>query len=311
VKTNVNLLPRPSEFFCSHSSQKVEESLLGTAPHVNAWFLLEHHGKWGHDAFSESNIPDSVKNHVNHYLNKNPLSRLLLIKRNAPYHNSGLAFFVALANHPHPPLYRFHIDNYDDLLDFDMYSLGSTGTQYQSNLSSDHLFLICTNGVRDQCCAKHGIPVYAALQNHFSDSLWQSSHQGGHRFAPNLLCLPHGLSYGRVFIDDAAAIVNKHSVAEIHLPNLRGRASYPQHVQAAEGLLRVKTGDTSISSLSVSELIKHSEHEWTVQFASLDGGSSHQVRLAKRMLGTRIFASCVGEKQIEISEYHLLYHTVS
>ncbi len=306
MKSNPDPLPRPSDFFCSNSSQEVNESLLGTAPHVNTWFLLEHKGKWGHKAFAESDISDSVKNHFSHYLDSDPLSRLLLIKQNELYHESGSTFFVALANQPQPTLYKFHFKRYEDLIDFDLLSLSSGNPQYTTQLSFDPLFLICTNGIRDQCCAKFGLPAYSNLTKKFGPHVWKSSHQGGHRFAPNMLCLPQGLCYGRASSANAALIARKYRRAEIHLPNLRGRASYPQHVQAAEGLLRAKIGDFSISSLSFSGIIKHSDHEWTVNFASSDGLSSHLVRIAKRLMGRRAFSSCVGDKYIELSYYDLL-----
>ncbi len=309
MKYNPDPLPRPSDFYCSNSSQEVNESLLGTAPHVNTWFMLEHKGKWGHKALTESDIPDSVKNHFNNYLDIDPLSRLLLIKQNELFHDSGSAFFVALANQPHPTLYKFHFKRYEDLLDFDLLSLSSGDAKYATQLSVNPLYLICTNGIRDQCCAKFGLPAYSGLAKKFGPHVWKSSHQGGHRFAPNMLCLPQGLCYGHASSANAALIVRKYRRAEIHLPNLRGRASYPQHVQAAEGHLRAKIGDISISSLSFSGLIKHSDQEWTVNFASSDGLSSHLVRIAKRLTGPRVFSSCVGDKYIELSYYDLLDHS--
>ena len=38
------------------------------------------------------------------------------------------------------------------------------------------------------------------------ERLWQSSHLGGHRFAPNVLVLPHGVQLGRIPLERAAEV---------------------------------------------------------------------------------------------------------
>lgn len=57
--------------------------------------------------------------------------------------------------------------------------------------------LICTNGKRDICCALEG----RKLINEFEargEVAWESTHLGGHRFAPMRLTLPDGRLYGGV-----------------------------------------------------------------------------------------------------------------
>ena len=66
------------------------------------------------------------------------------------------------------------------------------------------LVLICGHGTRDTCCAVRGTAVHAALASHLEpDQLWISSHQGGHRFAANVLVLPAGIHLGRLTPDTA------------------------------------------------------------------------------------------------------------
>ncbi|MFM7885497.1 MAG: sucrase ferredoxin [Pseudanabaena sp.] len=62
--------------------------------------------------------------------------------------------------------------------------------------------LVCTHGSHDKCCAKYGIPFYrealsVARDSHLADiHVWQSSHFGGHRFAPTAIDFPEGRYYG-------------------------------------------------------------------------------------------------------------------
>ncbi len=70
-------------------------------------------------------------------------------------------------------------------------------------------YLVCTHGVRDRCCAKFGQPIYAELcgRTELEGRVWQTSHLGGHRFAPTLVTLPSGLCYGQLELADLDALV--------------------------------------------------------------------------------------------------------
>ena len=72
------------------------------------------------------------------------------------------------------------------------------------------VFLVCTHGRRDACCAGRGWPVAVALTEAFPEQTWQCSHVGGDRFAANVVMLPHGLYYGRLTPDDAVAVARRH-----------------------------------------------------------------------------------------------------
>lgn len=297
---------KPSDFFCSISSQEAGESLIGTAPHVNTWFLLEHNGKWGYKAFAESNISDKIKSHFNQHLESNPLSRILLIKPNNRSQHSGIIFYAAITDQPQPALYKFYLDSYDDLLNINLAALANRDPQLTSHLSTVPLFLICSNGLRDKCCAKYGLPIYNALKDQLGDSLWQSSHHGGHRFGPNLLCFPHGLSFGRLTLENSSHIIAEYQAGRIHLPNLRGRTAYPKPAQAAEILLRTSIQDSSLSDLPLVGTDQLVDNEWRVSLTSTETAAIHRVHISKRSIGSRIFAACIGDKQVEVSEYKIL-----
>ena len=58
--------------------------------------------------------------------------------------------------------------------------------------------LVCTHGVHDTCCAIRGRPVAAALAAEWPGQVWECSHVGGDRFAPNVVVLPDGFYYGNL-----------------------------------------------------------------------------------------------------------------
>ena len=100
------------------------------------------------------------------------------------------------------------------------------------------LFGVCTHGRHDACCAERGRPVAAALTASHPAETWEISHMGGDRFAANMVVLPEGLYYGRMDPGSASQVAWLHEEGRVDLDRLRGRSSYPMHVQYAEIALR-------------------------------------------------------------------------
>lgn len=138
------------------------------------------------------------------------------------------------------------------------------------------LLLVCVHGRRDPCCARLGIPLYESLAAAGPpESVWQCSHLGGHRFAPNVLVLPTGVQLGRVPAMRARQVVSLLAAGRIPLDLYRGRTLHAPHVQAAEIALRTAAG--------------------------LDG--LRQVRLLRDEGQQVVFASSLGERTVHVSRH--------
>jgi hypothetical protein len=85
-------------------------------------------------------------------------------------------------------------------------------TGYERDTAHIRDMLVCTHGARDACCATFGYPIYRELRESWaSDTLrvWRASHIGGHRFAPTLIDLPEGRTWGHLDQRLAAQIVQR------------------------------------------------------------------------------------------------------
>lgn len=105
--------------------------------------------------------------------------------------------------------------------------------------------LVCTDGQHDDCCARFGRPVYRALADALSERestvrVSECSHLGGHRFAANLLHLPHGHLYGRVEPRDAVALVAAAEADRVLRYRYRGRLGASEASQAADAYLAAR-----------------------------------------------------------------------
>jgi (2Fe-2S) ferredoxin len=97
----------------------------------------------------------------------------------------------------------------------------------------DPVLLVCAHGVHDACCAIRGRPVAAALDQRWPGRVWECSHVGGDRFAPNVVVLPDGFFYGGLDAPTAVSTVAEHLAGRVQTPHLRGMARHPPQQQAA------------------------------------------------------------------------------
>lgn len=141
------------------------------------------------------------------------------------------------------------------------------------------LVLVCGHGSRDACCALRGTAVYGAVRDRLGDDrLWISSHQGGHRFAANVLVLPAGIQLGRVEPAEAAYAVERALEGRIELDRYRGRTCYPAAAQAADHAVRAERGLDDVLDLrldavegSVVRFLDRSGRRYAVHVSETDG----------------------------------------
>ena len=98
-------------------------------------------------------------------------------------------------------------------------------------------YFVCTNAKRDLCCAKFGRPTYAAIHRALPDRVWQTTHVGGHRYAPNILELPSANLYGRVFVKDVPEFLAITEKKETAWQFLRGNCALTEVAQTAQYVL--------------------------------------------------------------------------
>jgi hypothetical protein len=269
--------------FCSDLSRENDESLAATASRIDHWFLIEYRGLWTRDALPGSGLSDQVKQHLRDQVAAVPHGRLLFIRRPDRRRRPELVAFAASSRPGEESLTRFEFEAYEDLRGVDLRA-GST--------AGHPLFLVCTHGKHDPCCARYGRPLYEALRDELDPEwAWQVTHIGGDRFAGNLVCLPEGLYYGRVDREAAGSVLDAHFARRVVLEHYRGRSIYTFPVQAAERRIREATGLTGIEDLSL-EKVDRRNGSCEVSFQA--GGRAHTVHVEEE-LGDLTLLTCSSE----------------
>jgi hypothetical protein len=283
--------PRPGDAarfpgrFCSEVSRDTGEPLGATASRVDRWLLVEYRGLWGPDAVAASGLSDQVKNYLRDHVRAAKFSRVLFVRRPDRRRRTELAVFTADSREGHERLAYHEVEAYDDLRRIDVESGGSP---------VDHpLFLVCTHGKHDPCCARHGRPLFEGLAELLDERwVWQTTHIGGDRFAGNLVCLPHGLYYGRVGRGDAAGLLDEHLAGRILLDRYRGRSAFSFPVQAAERSIREDSDLVGIDDLTFAGL-ERDGNALRVSFAGRDGRTHERDVVEKH--GDLTFLTCSSE----------------
>ncbi len=285
-------------FFCSEKSRNRQEFLFGTATRVRTWLLIEYPGVWRSDAINESTLPTPVKERLEHLQKLQPFLRPLLIRQS--YRRSDrMRCFIVNTPEISPSILYAELSICDELDRLDIAQLMERARPFE-----EPLFLVCTHGNHDKCCAKFGIPIYKAVREVVGEQAWECSHVGGDRFAGNLLCFPHGIYYGHVTPADVPFIVNAYSRGDVHLDNYRGRCCYARVVQAADYFLRRQTGRLSLDSFRYKSAVK--SDKWTVHFTGRDG--LHEITLRSRS-GLVGIVTCHSSTPSPIPQFELIGHS--
>ena len=269
--------------FCADLSRENDEPLAATASRIDHWFLVEYRGLWTRDALPGSGLSDQVKQHLREQVASVPHGRLLFVRRPDRRRHPQLLAFTASSRPGETRVTRTEFETYEDLRDLEL----------RSGAEIEHpLFLVCTHGKHDPCCARYGRPLYEALRDELEPEwAWQSSHIGGDRFAGNLVCLPEGLYYGRVDREVAGAVLDEHLGRRILLDHYRGRSIYTFPVQAAERWLREQARLTGIDELMLPRVTRH-EDSYDVAF--ILRGETHGVRV-EQAPGDLTLLTCSSE----------------
>jgi hypothetical protein len=281
--------------------------MAGTAVHARIWFLLQYDGPWPAKATSDNKLPQPVKTWLAEQLDRVGNGRLQFIRQHPK--PDRVTFFVAVADDTEPRLYRFNRESYIDILDLDIPAIVNGRADYIPHLTAGPLFLICTNGKRDRCCARFGGAVYRALAELVGPAAWQTTHLGGHRFAPTGLVFPQGVSYGRLHPDMLPDYINAARQNRVLADYLRGRVGYTAVAQAAEYHLRQITNQSAAHAFHLLQ-VSEEDGETAVQFLDNHTGQTHQIRLRPNAEPIQIQPSCGQSTPKAVSTYQFLTHTI-
>lgn len=262
---------------CSASSATLDEPMPGTAAHAVTWLCIEQPGPWGHNAPWQSHLDPELGRALSQRARASGI-RLQLIRRPGRHADasSGQPRQVYLAyTHPRGSWLReASVKEMGQLLDldFDAFALGEH--QGFGSQTDGPILLVCTNGRRDRCCAVYGRALLNELGEPHDEGVWETTHTGGHRFAPAAVILPSGYTYGRLDGSTVRAAWSSAASGKVVLEQCRGRSTWTPSAQAAELAVRAHTHEYLVDALCAENItdtevrvIHRDGHRWTVELS--------------------------------------------
>jgi hypothetical protein len=250
------------------------EPLAGTAAVASAWLCVEQTGPYGYDGLRDSHFDRAVGEELARRASAAAV-RIQLIRRpgrHADQHRAPTRRHVYVAHTRPGTTWLEHavIDDPAELLDLDLAAVAAGIRPGLGERDDRPRLLVCTNGRRDLCCAVVGRALAADLVERHGDQVWETTHTGGHRFAPTAVLLPTGYLYGRLdgaFVDELLAVA---ASGRVVTERCRGRSSWGPAGQVAELAVREQSGLTGVDTLTVAAE-EHAGDDWEVRVTSRTG----------------------------------------
>ncbi|HSK24981.1 MAG TPA: sucrase ferredoxin [Egicoccus sp.] len=294
---------------CADTSRHLHEPLAGTAPTARGWVCVEQGGAWGRKAERQSGLDAAVAAHLLAATDAVPV-RLQLIRRPAAGAvgtgavASGSRTVLLAHAGEQPWLEVVEVADVRDLLDLDPAVCASPTPPGIGRRDDGPRYLVCTHAKRDRCCATWGRPIADTLAALHPEQTWEVSHIGGHRFAANLLVLPHGSVHGGLDVAGAMRVVDLAGAARLDLVSARGRSGLPRPAQAAELFLRSHVGEDDLDAVRVVEVEDLGADRSRVH---LDvHGHAHVVEVVFEPTGVERPVSCDSDEFEDPGVYRLL-----
>lgn len=229
---------------CAVGADRRGDPMVGTAPPAYRFLLVEQTGPWGRDALLQSRLDPAVGAGLDLRAAGGEMRVLLIRRPGRPQPPPRPPSWAYVDTRQQVAWWGRYADP-RELLDVPLD--GSAG-----NARTAATYLVCAHGRHDACCAIRGRALAAELAAAGSSpgaaDVWECSHVGGDRFAPNVVVLPYGLYYGSLPVGSAAALLTATEAGEVEPGWLRGRSGSPPAVQAAEIYLRQQLGVRSIGA---------------------------------------------------------------
>jgi len=205
---------------CTDHSLSIDEPLAGSAAEsIHTWILIEYPRSWPtRIKVADLDLPENCRELLKVSAMK-PGHKCLLIRQ--PKRSTTRIFWVDDSG-------SRVADQHSDA----DWSLESTDGWQAHDLP---FLLVCNHGSRDRCCGTLGGLVFAKLHRERPDWVWQSSHLGGHRFAPVALSLPDGMLYGRIPLERCLELLNCVEEGSLWSPEYRrGSTRESKAIQALQ-----------------------------------------------------------------------------
>ncbi|WP_018297689.1 sucrase ferredoxin [Corynebacterium lubricantis] len=215
-------------------SDVAPEPLPGTAKQAGTYVIFEWPLSWSHDVLDGGTLGEEFTARLKAHLKKYGAS-LQLIRHPTRERRQITDHHLYLVFAEDNIMEVTHVSSPEELLELDLSGPGRNNLEQRTH----PLVLICTHAKRDACCAIKGRPLVTELEKRYpfsenGDIVWETSHTKGHRFAPSMLLMPWGYSFGRMNVEATESMIEASLQGAYFIAGNRGRGTLTPTAQVAE-----------------------------------------------------------------------------
>ncbi|MBW4569104.1 MAG: sucrase ferredoxin [Tolypothrix carrinoi HA7290-LM1] len=264
--------------FCSLVSKANGEDPIGTAGTCDHWLIMEIPQPWSQEIFQENPTTKLLMGLFQELVFKHGVKlKPMLIAPDREYSHPGFTrvlYYYRSANLfsqfekqefivPESKvaalvtaIFKQLMQQPNDLLQFQ---------QYHQQTSHIRELMVCTHAQVDLACGRFGTPIYRKLRKEYAPAsqgklrVWQTTHFGGHQFAPTLVDLPQGCLWGHLELDVLDLLVNRNGSVSDLRQYYRGWTGLSKFEQLAEREIWMQFGWAWLDYLKAGRVLAMEE----------------------------------------------------
>ncbi|MEM6252567.1 MAG: sucrase ferredoxin [Cyanobacteria bacterium P01_D01_bin.156] len=263
--------------YCSVASKANQEDPIGSAVVADQWMFIEVPQPWAKNPWQDQL---SELQEVFQQIERKPkLWKRLRIVAIAPdkHHSTPDRCHIFFYRKPRGPVAdytqqhywvpRQKIANLVQSLTLQPAQI-ETFSAYQQPFTRN--LFVCTHTHYDVACGRFGTPLYRTLRERYAQDgqlqIWQTSHFGGHNFAPTLIDFPMGQFWGHLEPDALDSLVYRRGdISELRL-FYRGWTGFSHWEQVAERDLWMQQGWSWLHKPKLARVIRRDPGKFIHQF---------------------------------------------
>ncbi|MEH2178687.1 sucrase ferredoxin [Nostoc sp.] len=320
--------------FCSLVSKANGEDPIGTAGTYDHWLIMEVPQPWPQEIFQENPTLKSLMGLFQELVFKHGVKlKPILIAPDREYSHVG---FTRVFYYYRPAklfsqfekqefvvpeskaaalvtaIFKQLMEQPNNLSEFQ---------QYQQQTSHIRELMVCTHTQVDLACGRFGTPIYRQLRKEYAPAangrlrVWQTTHFGGHQFAPTLIDLPQGCLWGHLKPEILDLLVQRNGSVSALRQYYRGWTGLNEFEQIAEREIWMQSGWSWLDSLkagkvlAMEEVTQRQEAEWAevrIDFAETDGSTTGAYEARIEVCG-EVMSALNSAKQMELKTVKQYY----
>ncbi|MDZ8136595.1 MAG: sucrase ferredoxin [Nostoc sp. DedQUE04] len=186
--------------------------------------------------------------------------------------------------------------------------------QYQQQTNHIRELMVCTHAQVDLACGRFGTPIYRRLRKEYAPAsngelrVWQTTHFGGHQFAPTLADFPQGCLWGHLEPEMLDLLVLRDGSVSGLRKFYRGCVGLRKFEQIVEREIWMQLGWTWLDYLKAGEVLAKEEINeeqdvnWAdvrINFAASDGSVSGAYE-ARVEVNSEVMSTLNSGKEMEL-----------